>query len=164
MLLSALSPSSPSFILSTPSLHPSQTSSGGVSPPSCLSKPSSHPGPKTMRNGSHTGLSLGSSILPRALPSVPSSTISRGTFRSGHCSFSGSNSRHSASVPHYSPALPGSSYFFPFQGAQTTYYTVLRPVYANFCHRSGGGSSRSLSNDTVTAEGLRGRVATATSE
>lgn len=48
------------------------------------------------------------------------------------------------------------------QGAQTTYYSVLRPVYANLCHR--GGSTRTFSNDTVTAEGLRDRVATATSE
>jgi len=64
----------------------------------------------------------------------------------------------------YSPSLRGSSFFSPFQGAQMTYYTVLRPVYTNLCHRSGGGSSRSFSNDTVTAEGLRDRVATATSE
>lgn len=49
-----------------------------------------------------------------------------------------------------------------FQGAQTTYYTVLRPVFANISNR--GGSSRTYSNDTVTAEGLRDRVATATSE
>jgi len=49
-----------------------------------------------------------------------------------------------------------------FRGAQMTYYTVLRPVYGNLCHRS--GTSRSFSNDTVTAEGLRDRVATATSE
>ena len=55
-----------------------------------------------------------------------------------------------------------SSYHPPFQGAQTTYYSVVRPVFANVCHRS--GSARTFSNDTVTAEGLRDRVATATSE
>jgi len=49
-----------------------------------------------------------------------------------------------------------------FRGAQTTYYSVVRPVFANVCHRS--GSARTYSNDTVTAEGLRDRVATATSE
>jgi len=48
-----------------------------------------------------------------------------------------------------------------FRGAQTTYYNVLRPVLANVSHRT--GSTRTLSNDTVTAEGLRDRVATATS-
>lgn len=115
MLSLALSPSSPSFILSTPSLHPSRTSSGGVSPPFCLSRPSSHPGPKTMRSGSHIGLFLGSSTLPRALPSVPSSTISPGTFRSGRCSFSGCNFLHSALVPFISLVLSGSS-FFPIPG------------------------------------------------
>ena len=111
MLSLALSPSSPSFILSTPSLHPSRTSSGGVFPPSCLSRPLSHPEPKTMRSGSHIGLYLGSSILPRALPSVPSSTISRGTFRSGRCSFSGCNFLHSALVLFISLVHPSSSYF-----------------------------------------------------
>ncbi|KAI0286580.1 TB2/DP1, HVA22 family-domain-containing protein [Russula aff. rugulosa BPL654] len=49
-----------------------------------------------------------------------------------------------------------------FRGAQTAYYSVLRPVLANCGHRT--GPSRSFSNDTVTAEGLRDRVATATSE
>ena len=49
-----------------------------------------------------------------------------------------------------------------FQGAQTTYYSVLRPVLANLSHRT--SSARTFSNDTVTAEGLRDRVATATSE
>jgi hypothetical protein len=107
---SALSPSLPSFILLTPSLHPSPTSSGGVSPPSCLSRPSSHPGMKTMRSGSHIGSFLGSSILRRALPSVPSSTISRGTFPSGLCSSSGCNFLHSASVPFNHSVLPGSSF------------------------------------------------------
>jgi receptor expression-enhancing protein 5/6 len=42
------------------------------------------------------------------------------------------------------------------------YYSVLRPVLANVGHRT--GPSRSFSNDTVTAEGLRDRVATATTE
>ena len=41
------------------------------------------------------------------------------------------------------------------------YYSVLRPVLAK-CHRT--GPARSFSNDTVTAEGLRDRVATATTE
>jgi len=49
-----------------------------------------------------------------------------------------------------------------FRGAQMTYYSVLRPIYANLCQRT--GSARTYSNDTVTAEGLRDRVATATSE
>ncbi|KAH9994512.1 hypothetical protein BJV77DRAFT_310080 [Russula vinacea] len=48
-----------------------------------------------------------------------------------------------------------------FRGAQMAYYSVLRPVLAK-CHRT--GPARSFSNDTVTAEGLRDRVATATTE
>jgi len=49
-----------------------------------------------------------------------------------------------------------------FRGAQMTYYSVLRPVFTNLSHR--GCSTRTTSNVTVTAEGLRDRVATATSE
>ncbi|KAI0041496.1 hypothetical protein FA95DRAFT_1584719 [Auriscalpium vulgare] len=50
-----------------------------------------------------------------------------------------------------------------FRGAQTTYYTVLKPVLSNISSRTNSGSSTSV-NDTVTAENLRDRVATATSE
>ena len=46
------------------------------------------------------------------------------------------------------------------QGAQTAYYSVLKPVLTNLSHRTNSG--RTFSNDTVTAEGLRDRVATAT--
>ncbi|KAH9005814.1 TB2/DP1, HVA22 family-domain-containing protein [Lactarius hatsudake] len=49
-----------------------------------------------------------------------------------------------------------------FRGAQTAYYSVLKPVLVNLSHRANSG--RTFSNDTVTAEGLRDRVATATSE
>jgi receptor expression-enhancing protein 5/6 len=48
------------------------------------------------------------------------------------------------------------------QGAQTAYHSVLRPIVANLGQRSHSG--RTSSNDTVTAEGLRDRLATATSE
>ncbi|KAI0271738.1 TB2/DP1, HVA22 family-domain-containing protein [Gloeopeniophorella convolvens] len=49
-----------------------------------------------------------------------------------------------------------------FRGAQTAYYTVLKPVLTNLNGRASTG--RTFSNDTVTAEGLRDRVATAISE
>ncbi|KAI0027265.1 TB2/DP1, HVA22 family-domain-containing protein [Vararia minispora EC-137] len=43
-----------------------------------------------------------------------------------------------------------------FRGAQKSYYAVLKPVLANISHQTS-----STSNDTVTAEGLRSRAATA---
>ncbi|KAI0063051.1 hypothetical protein BV25DRAFT_1915385 [Artomyces pyxidatus] len=50
-----------------------------------------------------------------------------------------------------------------FRGAQTTYFTVLKPILSNISQKTRSGHSPST-NDTVTAEGLRDRVATATSE
>lgn len=50
-----------------------------------------------------------------------------------------------------------------FRGAQTAYHSVLRPILANLSHRTHSGRTYS-SDNTVTAEGLRDRVATATSE
>src|SRR5712671_3484072 len=155
-----LLPSSPAFTLSTPSLLPSPTLLGGDYPPISLSRPLSHQVTMMTFSGSRIGLFLGSSILPKVLPSVPYSTISHGTFRSKHFSFSGCNFPHSTSVPIIIPFFYTHRYFTR-QGAQTTYYNVLRPVLANVSHRT--GSTRTLSNDTVTAEGLRDRVATATS-
>jgi hypothetical protein len=159
MLLLVPLPSLPSFILSMPSLLPSPTFSDGDFPPIFLSRRLSHPVTTTTRSGSRIGLSLAFSILPKALPSVLCCTISRGTFRSRHCSSFGCNFLHSASVLIIIP------YFYAHrspQGAQMTYYSVLRPVFTNLSHR--GCSTRTTSNDTVTAEGLRDRVATATSE
>ena len=161
MLSLALLPSLPSFTSSMPLLLPSPTFSGGDFPPISLSRPLSHPVTTTTRSGSRIGLFLAFSILQKALPSVPYSTISRGTSRSRHCSFFGFNSPHSASVPFIIPCFFARSSLSP-QGAQTTYYNVLRPVLANLGQRC--GSTRTFSNDTVTAEGLRDRVATATSE
>ncbi|KIJ60571.1 hypothetical protein HYDPIDRAFT_139062 [Hydnomerulius pinastri MD-312] len=47
-----------------------------------------------------------------------------------------------------------------FRGAQSTYLTILKPVLSNI-----SGSSHAVApTDTVTAEGLRDRVNTATSE
>lgn len=52
------------------------------------------------------------------------------------------------------------AFFSPLQGAQTLYGTVVRPVFVNI-H---GGASRvapTQSEPTVTADGLRERVAVA---
>ena len=47
--------------------------------------------------------------------------------------------------------------YFLLQGAQTTYHAVLKPVLANI-------SNKQVSSTTASADGLRDRVHTATSE
>ncbi|KAA1468298.1 hypothetical protein DENSPDRAFT_833542 [Dentipellis sp. KUC8613] len=49
-----------------------------------------------------------------------------------------------------------------FRGAQTTYYNLLKPLLTNISQQT--RSTTSHNDTTVTAEGLRDRVATATSE
>ena len=88
----------PCFTLSMPSPRLSPTLSGGVFPPISLSRPSSHPVTTMTRSGSRIGSFSAFSILPRASPSVHYSIISRGIFRSRHCSFFGCNFPRSASV------------------------------------------------------------------
>ncbi|TFY77752.1 hypothetical protein EWM64_g6261 [Hericium alpestre] len=51
-----------------------------------------------------------------------------------------------------------------FRGAQNIYYTLLKPVLANISHPGRVSPSTSQNDTPVTAEGLRDRVATATSE